>query len=193
VARSAPKPFASLPSINKNCASAWFSPEEYKDLYQSKRERAAHPVKKRWKWACEQLHDFVLFMVNTGLRPDEALRLEFRDVEIEKDHATGKTILTITVRGKRGVGYCKSVPGAVQPFRRLKDRLRPTPEQAGRGAPNGAAPANAQSKALLAKPGPTERIFPNSHRELFKDILNELRMKSDREGNPRTAYSLRHT
>lgn len=172
---------------------AWFSPEEYKKLYQATRERAAHPPKKQWKWACEQLHDFVLFMVNTGLRPDEVLRIEFRDVEIEKDRATGETILTIKVRGKRGVGYCKSMPGAVQPFRRLNDRLRPMPLKAEGGAPKGAAPANAKPKAHLVKPEPTDLVFPNTHRELFKDILNELDLKHDREGNPRTAYSLRHT
>jgi hypothetical protein len=37
----------------------------------------------------------------------------------------GKTILEIEVRGKRGVGYCKSMPGAVRPFERLRSRLRP--------------------------------------------------------------------
>jgi integrase len=52
----------------------------------------------------------VLFAVNTGLRPDEAWRLEFRDVTIVDDEDLGKTILEIEVRGKRGVGYCKSIP-----------------------------------------------------------------------------------
>ena len=61
-------------------------------------------------------------MVNTGLRPDEALRLEYRDVAIVTDEATRERILEIEVRGKRGVGYCKSMPGAVMPFRRLKER-----------------------------------------------------------------------
>lgn len=172
---------------------AWFSPEEYKKLYTATGERAKNPPKKRWKWACEQLHDFVLFMANTGLRPDEALRLEFRDVEIAKDRATNETILEIKVRGKRGVGYCKSMPGAVHPFRRLNDRLRPMPVPAEGGEPKGAAPANAKPKVQLAKPEPTDLIFPNTHRELFKDILTELKMREDREGNPRTAYSLRHT
>lgn len=35
-------------------------------------------------------------MVNTGLRPDEAARLEFRDVEIVEDQATQDTILEIS-------------------------------------------------------------------------------------------------
>jgi len=172
---------------------AWFSPEEYKTLYKATREHAANPPSKRWKWQCEQLHDFVLFMANTGLRPDEAYQLEFRDVEIVEDNATGETILEIKVRGKRGVGYCKSMPGAVVPFRRLQNRPRPTRVAAEGAEPNGEGTANAQPKVELAKPRPIDLVFPKTHRELFKDILNKLNLKTDREGNPRTAYSLRHT
>jgi integrase len=145
---------------------AWFSPAEYKRLYEATRERAKNPKKERWRTACENMHDFVLFMVNTGMRPDEALRLEYRDVAIVTDEATGERILEIEVRGKRGVGYCKSMPGAVTPFRRLKER---------------------------AKPEPTDRLFPSFQRELFNALLNELNLKKDREGQSRTVYSLRHT
>jgi integrase len=145
---------------------AWFSPDEYRTLYEATRARAKKPKKNRWKWECEQLHDYVLFMANTGLRPDEALRLEYRDVTIVDDEATGETILEIEVRGKRGVGYCKSTAGAVRPFRRLKSRNNPKP---------------------------SDRVFPHSHRELFNTILDELNLKFDRDGNRRTAYSLRHT
>jgi integrase len=105
-------------------------------------------------------------MANTGLRPDESARLEYRDVKIVKDDATGETILEIEVRGKRGVGYCKSTNGAVVPFQRLRRRN---------------------------KPQETDRIFPKPHRELFNAILDEENLKFDREGNRRTAYSLRHT
>jgi len=48
----------------------------------------------------------VLFMVNTGLWPDEAGRLQFRDVNLVVDEDTGERILEIEVRGKRGVGAC---------------------------------------------------------------------------------------
>lgn len=145
---------------------AWFSPEEYKKLYKATGERAKNPKKERWRSACEDLHDYVLFMVNTGLRPDEAKRIELRDVEIVEDGPNKERILHITVRGKRGVGYCKSMPGAVLPFTRMKKRH------------------NLQPKDL---------VFPRIQRELFNTILAELDMKEDREGNPRTAYSLRHT
>jgi hypothetical protein len=48
-------------------------------------------------------------------------------VTIVDDEDLGETILEIEVRAKRGVGYCKSMPGAVRPFERLRSRLRPAP------------------------------------------------------------------
>ena len=145
---------------------AWFSPAEYKQLYEATRARAKKPKKARWRKECEQLHDYVLFMANTGLRPDEAARLEYRDVAIVTDEATGERILEIEVRGKRGVGYCKSMTGAVTPFERVRKRN------------------DAQ---------PTDRIFGKTPRELLNAVLDELNLKFDRDGNRRTAYSLRHT
>ena len=75
-----------------------------------------------WKPHYEDMHDFVLFMANTGLRPDEALALEVRDINVERDYGTSETILVIDVRGKTGTGYCKSTNGAVYPFKRLRAR-----------------------------------------------------------------------
>src|SRR5262249_24410018 len=100
----------------------WFSPAEYKTLYEATRERAKNPKKERWREECEQLHDWVLFMLNTGLRPDEAGRLQARDVSVGDDEATGERLLQIEVRGKRGYGPCKSMPGAVLPFQRVRRR-----------------------------------------------------------------------
>jgi integrase len=91
----------------------WFTPNEYKQLYKATRKNADNPKCKRFKWHAEQLHDFVLLMANTGLRRDEVKHLEFRDVEIVDDDATGERILEIEVRGKRGVGYCKCMLGCI--------------------------------------------------------------------------------
>ena len=95
---------------------------------------------------------------------------------------TGENILEIEVRGKRGVGYCKSMAGAVRPFERLLNRDRPRqidpdkPDQNGR-----------------EKPKPTDRVFPANHKKQFNRILDLKGLKFDREGNRRAAYSLRHT
>ena len=72
------------------------------------------------------IHDYVLFMVNTGLRPDEAKRLEYRDVNVVNDRDNGQTILEIEVRGKRGVGLLQEHAGSRSPFRRLKKRRKPS-------------------------------------------------------------------
>jgi integrase len=168
---------------------AWFSPEEYKQLYEATRKRAHQPKNPRYRWESEQLHDFVLFMANTGLRPDEAMRLEFRDVTIVEDDATGDRILEIEVRGKRGVGYCKSMPGAVIPFERLKKRN--VAHAAELALKDGSDPKPAPKRK--GEPNPTDRLFPKYPRELFKTILKEESLRFDRDGRPRTAYSLRHT
>jgi integrase len=145
---------------------AWFSPDEYKQLYAATRNRVENPPRRKNLEDYEDLHDFVLFMVNTGLRPDEARRIEFRDVKIVNDRGSRQTILEIDVRGKRGVGFCKSMPGAVHPFERVRKRRYTKP---------------------------TDLVFPKTHHMLFNSILAEEALKFDREGQRRTFYSLRHT
>lgn len=160
---------------NKVQRRAWFSPEDYKRLYTETRSHAKDSKGRMWQWDAEQLHDYVLFMANTGMRPDEARNLEFRDVEIVDDEWSAETILEIEVRGKRGVGYCKSTAGAVSPFRRLAERER------------------AKNDGTKSLPLPTDKVFPAYHKKQFNRILEKLDLKFDREGQRRTAYSLRHT
>ncbi len=144
---------------------AWFAPEEYKTLYEGTRELAKNPTLERYRTVYEDLHDYVLFMANTGLRPDEAGRLEYRDVTPVTDQDTGERLLEIEVRGKRGIGHCKSMTGAILPFQRMQERH------------------NGQ---------PMDKIFGKTPCLLNK-VLEDLDLKTDRDGNIRTAYSLRHT
>lgn len=144
----------------------WFSPKEYKQLYEATRRRAKKPGRKRDKMHAKDLHDFVLFMGNTGLRPDEVYRIEHRDVEVVEDEATEETILEIEVRGKRGIGFCKSTAGAVRPYERIVERNDPEP---------------------------TDLVFPVNHLRMFNTLLTKEGLKLDRDGNKRTTYSLRHT
>jgi hypothetical protein len=79
----------------------------------------------------------------------------------------GTEILHIRVtQGKRGFGNCKSMPGAVEPFRRVLRRRSPKPD---------------------------DLLFPNLHRELLNDILEETGLKKTRDGQGRSLYSLRHS
>ena len=90
-------------------------------------------------------------MANTGLRPDEAWGLEFRDVAVEDDYATKDTILVIDVRGKTGVGYCKSMPGAVHPFQTLRARREQKPSALSRHPLPGAPAQSTSSSAHFPK------------------------------------------
>ena len=172
----------------------WFSPDEYKQLYEAAREYAREPFKSHYKWNAEQVYDFVLFMANTGLRPDEAFNLQHRDIAIVRDNATDEQILEIEVRGKRGVGHCKSMPGAVRVYRRLLGRAKPLEGETRRARQlrrkvGGEAP----SLPVEEFPKPTDLVFPGNHIKLFNNLLKRADLKFDRDGKPRTAYSLRHT
>jgi len=156
---------APFSSSKKVAHRAWFSPEEYKQLYTASRRNIGRAPSTYHKRLAEQLHDKILFMANTGIRPDEANWLEYRDIEIVEDDATGETILEIEVRGKRGVGYRKSTTGAVRPFPRMVERNQPEP---------------------------TDRLFPVDHKKQFNRILVEEGLKEDRQGNRRTLNSLSH-
>lgn len=162
-------PDLSMPykTAGKISRRAWFSAEEYKQLYTATRKHAKASQGKRWAWEAAQLHDLILFAANTGLRPDELLRLEYRDITIVDDLNSGETILEIDVRkGKRGSGFCKSTANAVHPLERLIERNNPQH---------------------------SDKVFPSLHRELLNRMLRKEGLKYDREGQTRTMYSLRHT
>jgi integrase len=172
----------------------WFSPEEYKHLYEAARANAKAPERAHYKWNAEQVYDFVLFMANTGLRPDEAFNLQHRDVTIANDEAGKADILEIEVRGKRGVGHCKSMPGAVRVYERLLARAKPMQgesrrERQLRRKAGGAVPVVPEPEY----PKPTDLVFPGNHIKLFNNLLERVGLKIDRDGKARTAYSLRHT
>ncbi|MCB9990710.1 MAG: site-specific integrase [Rhodospirillales bacterium] len=154
----------------------WFSPAEYQQLYKATRKYKKEALP-HLTWAAEQLHDYVLFMGNTGLRPDEAKNLQHRDIEIVEDAATGERILVIEVRGKRGVGYCKSTAGAVRPYERLLGRAKKKKDKDGNPV----------------YPQLSDKVFPGSHVKMFQNILEREGLRLDRDGKARTSYSLRHT
>lgn len=170
-------------SQTKRGRRPWFSPDEYEQLYKATRRRIAEGKRPGWKSHYEDMHDYVLFQGNTGLRPDESANLEIRDVQIVDDYGTKQTILDIDVRGKIGVGYCKSTTGAVFPFKRLVARRR---AELTALFPDDTAE---QIEKKLA----TAKLFRPFNRNLFNTILEEEGLRTDRDGKLRTAYSLRHT
>ncbi len=170
----------------------WFTPEEYKTLYLAARDNAKNAMPQH-KWEAEQLYDQILFLANTGMRPDEVKprNLLHKDIQMVKDPDSGELILEIAVRGKRGTGYCKSRPDAVKVYQRLLNRPK--------WQPQGRAPrtekervAAAASQPTLELPQPNDPVFPMDHRLAFNRLLKRIGLKYDRDGKPRSFYSLRH-
>jgi integrase len=169
----------------------WFSDVEYKQLYNTTREYA-RTAREDHRWEAEQLHDLVLFLGNTELRPDEARNLEHRDVAIEDEDV--RRSCKLKVRGKLGVGYCKSMPAAVLYYQRLRDRPKPAPSQTKRARRRrGEDVSQPAPPPEFQYPEPTDKVFPGNPIKMFNNLLTRAKLKLDRDGKPRTLYSLRHT
>ena len=112
------------------------------------------------------------------------------------NEATRERILEIEVRGKRSVGFCKIMPSAVRPYERLLNRPKPggsetrRERQLLRREDRTVAPPTAPALVL---PQLTDHVFPDNHIKLFNGVLDRTKLKLDRDGNRRTAYSLRHS
>jgi integrase len=76
------------------------------------------------------------------------------------------------------------MPGAVRVYERLLNRPKPI---------RGRRPTIDAASIAAELSTPAEPVFPGLHIKLFNGILRRSKLKVDREGNPRTAYSLRHT
>lgn len=167
----------------KTSRRAWFSHTEYEKLYKATRRRITEGKRPGYTSHYEDMHDYVLFMGNTGLRPDEASNLELRDVNIIYEHETAETILDIDVRGKTGTGFCRSTAGAVYPFQRLRDRRMAELRKEHPDA----------TEEVLTELLTQTKLFRSFKRSLFNNVLQEEGLKFDRDRQVRTAYSLRHT
>ena len=160
---------------------SWFSPPEYKKLFEATRKNIRkktspnYPkhLKVQRKLNAEELHDYVLFSANTGMRVDELRNVRFCDCDIRPE--SGSSVVLITnIKGKRGTGECKSHFGAVRPLERIIGR-------------NGQTLENYRES--------TDLIFKRHHRDMFNAILSEIGLKETNSRPPvrRDFISLRHT
>ena len=155
----------------------WFEPEQYDAMYTATRANIAKLKGTRWHQSAMELHDYVLFMANSGLRIGEAKNLRFCDVEVSKDvHKSGTTqpiLILRNIKGKRGAGSCKTFFGAVRPFERIIER---------RGL---------NDKWTTS----TQNVFEHHHRDMFNSVLDRIGLKYTADQPPlrRDLMSLRHT
>ena len=156
----------------------WFEPTQYEQLYIKTRANIREKKGTRWHEHAKELHDFVLFVANTGLRIGEARNVRFCDVKYAEDlneHNEKLPVLIISnIKGKRGTGSCKSYFGAVRPFERLLERSGLKEDEWRQS---------------------TELVFKHYHRDMFNAVLKAIKLKdtADRPPRKRDLMSLRHT
>lgn len=160
---------------------AWFTLPQYRKLVRATRKNInkktspSYPyhLKRKRKLGAEELHDFVLFAANTGMRVGELNNVRFSDCQIVPENGDSVVIIT-DIKGKRGTGECKSFYGAVQPLVRIIER-------------SGFTLKNYRES--------TDLIFKHHHREMFNEILDAtgLKFTDSRPPQRRDFISLRHT
>lgn len=158
----------------------YFNVAEYASLRKfAKRNIRDHETKKtRWPDDARELRDYIVWMVNTGLRVGECRALRFKDVRIVmapvliKGVTQEREVCEVTVtKGKQGPGApCVSYLTGPAVFRRIVAR---------RGIED---PSRSDAP-----------IFKRHHREAFKRLLREHGLYEDAYGRKRDFVSLRHT
>jgi integrase len=165
-----------------------FSKDEYNQLLKVSRKRVKEGRTLRIRFDRERLHQFIIFMVGTGLRVDECLNLEWTDIEFMDRMKDRKNILSeiqldensrywlrINVsQSKTNERQCKSVSSAYFALQRLMKLYKDT----GLGKVKG-------------------QVFEvNSFREGLNSLLNEANLKTKKIGDAivrRDSKSFRNT
>lgn len=163
-----------------------FELEEWKGLYRFLREwiregapqegtapkKGPHDLH---RWQRELVRNYVVFMCSSGLRPNEARQLRWRDVTRHQDaKGTAYVILHIAPDTKTGVRECvplRNVPTVIERLRKNSEHSLP------------------DDLVFCGKDGKPIDNFGKT----FKSVLNKSGLLRDRFGKERTIYSLRHT
>jgi integrase len=159
-----------------------FSWTEYQRLLAGiKRLEAANPPVMVRAWPItSELREFTVFMVNSFLRPGDAMALRHKDVEV-KISAQGNRYLKLTPpTSKTVMSPVVTMPKAVTVYEKLRERA--------------AAKGMAGPNDYVFIPKRRGRTFAMEiMRRQFVHVLELEGLAKTNLGEPRTLYSLRHT
>ncbi len=166
-----------------------FTEAEWKDVYEHMRAWVDEPLEteKRAKGGAltrkgpnamhryqrELLRDYLLFMANSGLRPNEARQLRWRDLRVEGSGRGAVLVVEVAESTKTGARTVVCREGTHVYVNRLKQLSRYAGDDDLVFAGWGGEPVENFNKT-------------------FQAILKHLKLLTDREGKKRTVYSLRH-
>lgn len=143
--------------------------EKYDPSKPNKRPNSFH------RWHRELIRAYILFMGCSGLRPNEARQLRWKDLEFYTDpEGNEHVILHVSPTTKTGQRECVPLRSA----RRYLDKIK---KQSLHTEPNDLGFCDSNGNPI------------HNFGKTFKKILTDTGLLQDRYGRTRTIYSLRHT
>lgn len=171
-----------FPAVShKDNPRPWFNEDDYKLL----KETAAIMVKEGYTYKgeamTEEVRDFILFMVNTFLRPSDWYQLKRNQIRVQKRKDGEEPILVISPSTSKTVNtQIISMPTAVHVYENIINRQNQSREWS-------------ENSYVFFPHIESRGKAKNLMRVFFDQILRKAGLKTAHTGNERTIYSLRHT
>lgn len=165
-----------------NSRRAYFTPEEYVDLYKFMREWSKSGVTKKTKMLRPLLRDYILILANTGIRHGtESMNLKWNNIdEFVRDE---KKYLRLSVNGKTGQRYVIARHSVRRYLCRIQNRFTDLKDLSN----NELFKVNEHVFRL------EDGSIPKDLHGAFEKLMNDSGLAFDTTGKRRTLYSLRHT
>jgi len=172
--------FPKIRGAKKEGQRGYFNLNNYKFI----RDKSKELVGKKYQIAdykyleiTEDLHDFIIFMVGSMLRPtmSEVYSLRFKDINVKKLNNTD--YLEFTLKRKNQTMQVQTLPTSFYAFRDICKRRE-----------------DYQPEDYLFMPEfLNRRTATNNMSKLFGLFLKDINLQYDEDGNKLSTYSLRHT
>jgi hypothetical protein len=175
-----------FPTISrKDNPRSYFSIEEYKVLRDAAKQLGSAQIKVRGVPLTEELFDFIVFATNVFVRPSDLKLLRHKDVRVIKEKDTkkqkgAKYLLITPPKPKTAKRESATMEAAMHVYERVRARHQKL------------GLASDDDYVFFPELKNREYALATMRRQ-FEFALKEAGLKHDKQGKPRTLYSLRHT
>jgi len=150
-------------------SGGWFEQTEWEHLQNIAKDWISEPQQKDEKQKRLYVFDYMMFLINTGIRVDEVFHVSFADISPD---AQVKTVCYIKIRGGK-----------------MADRMKDS-EYVGLAD---AVSAIERRKEAYPEHKPTDLLFPYNPREKLHKLLTLAGLAKDQQGRRMTARNFRHS
>jgi len=162
-----------------------FTREEYTTIYTALRSYHEKTANTRAAATRETLHNYVLFLANTGVRHGtEALNLRWRNIEWHRKGEERYLVINVDGKTKKRSAVARD---RVRDYLQRQSKLNP---RIAASDIDELIAAKSDEHVFVTRLGEQATIFNlNAH---FNRLLEELNLKTGADGRARTLYSWRH-